>query len=121
ISQTRVNRAPEIYELEAFASVDGALADHGVVFVKFSLTQGTTGRVTLELDAGSELNEADGRITDEKGRVLAYYDKSWKKSVDNAGKWRYPRISATIEPKTVVTLAIPTRPLTSDEKFSFDD
>jgi hypothetical protein len=121
IEQKRVKRLPEIYELEAFASVDPVLADDAVVFVKFSLPQGMTGRVTLELDGGAELKAEGGRITDEKGRVLAYYDKSWKKSVDNAGKWRYPRIGAAIEPKTVATLAIPTKPLNADVKFSFDD
>ncbi len=120
ISQARVERPSEIYELEAFASTDATLANNGVVLVKFSLPQGTVGTITLEMDSKSDLKVEDGKITDTKGQVLAYFGKNWKKATDRDGKWRYPNIQATLGTNTVATLAIPTKPLTTDAKFSLD-
>src|ERR1051325_8366723 len=120
IEQKRVKRPSEIYQLEAFTSTDPALAENAVVFVKFTLPQGINGIITLQLDSKSELKVEDGKITDEQGRVLALYDGQWKKSVDNSGKWRYPRISAKLLPNNSATLAIPTKPLEASNSLKLD-
>ena len=77
--------------------------------------------ITLELDSKSELKVEDGRITDTNGQALAYFDKSWKKAVDNSGKWRYPRIQAKLGTNNFATLAIPAKPLAVDARFAMDN
>ncbi len=103
LNQTRLDRAPEIYQLEAFGSVDPALAENGVVFVKFSLVQGSNGVMTIEVDAKSSVKFANGKATDEKGKVLAYFDKSW--AMERGG------IRAKITSNKFAFVAIPTKPL----------
>src|SRR4051812_45784442 len=105
LTQTRVERDSEIYRLEAFASMEPALAEHGVVFVKFALAQGTTGIVTVQPDSRSPLKFTDGKLTDEKGRLVAWFDKNWK--------WERQRAQAKFDLKGSVTLAIATTPLES--------
>ena len=103
LTAARVDREPEIYRLEAFASTDPALAENGVVFVKFSLAQGTSGFVAVNLDAKSTLQFADGKLTDGNGDVLAWFDPAWK--------WERQGARARLAGGTAVTLAIPTKPV----------
>src|SRR3954453_18430713 len=70
--------APEIYKLEAFGSTDEILAKSGMALVKFSLAQGNTGVITVIVDSKSALKFAAGKLTDDKGRTLALFDKQWK-------------------------------------------
>jgi hypothetical protein len=94
---------PEIYRLEAFAATTRRLADNGVVFVKFDLAQGTNGYVAVEFDAGQPLTLQNGRVLDERGRVLALLDTCWK--------WERQRAVARLTPGDVAVLAIATKPL----------
>ena len=66
LDQKRVDREPEIYQLEAFASVDPALAENGVVFVKFSLAQGTNGLITVDIGSKSPVKFSDGKASMKK-------------------------------------------------------
>ncbi|MDQ6631125.1 MAG: hypothetical protein M3Y82_05135, partial [Verrucomicrobiota bacterium] len=118
LTQKRIERPSEIYQLESFVSTDPALAENAVAFVKFSLAQGTIGIVTLQIDSKSELKIEEGKITDAQGQVLAYLDKNWKKSLDHAGKWRSPLVQAKLSSNTFATIAIPTKPLSENLKFS---
>ena len=103
LTQEREDRPPEIYALEAFASTEPALADHAVVFAKFSLTQGATGIITAVVEDKTPLKFAAGRLTNEKGEVVAIADGAWK--------WERNRLSAKITPQNSATLAIATKPL----------
>jgi hypothetical protein len=94
---------PEIYRLEAFASTDPLLASNGVAFVKFSLAQGSKGVITIITEPRSPLKFANGKLTDEKGNIIAFFDENWK---GTAG-----RIEAKFGPNEAVTLAIATKPL----------
>jgi hypothetical protein len=101
LAQNRPRRVPEIYELEAFASTEPALAEYAVVFVKFSLAQGTNGFVSV--DAGAKGRFSDGRLTDESGAVLAYFGPGWR--------WEREGARARLTADNSATLAIPTKPL----------
>jgi hypothetical protein len=94
---------PEKYALEAFAPVDKQFAENGIAFVKFSLAQGDNGYVSVIVDARQKLKFNKGVLTDEKGRVLAWFDKSWQ------GNGR--EIKARLNSKQTVTLAIATKPI----------
>ncbi|MFO0924447.1 MAG: hypothetical protein U0905_18380 [Pirellulales bacterium] len=50
IDQKPVNRPPEIYRQEFFVTTDPKLAEHAIVYVRFSLAQGTQGTVTVQRD-----------------------------------------------------------------------
>jgi hypothetical protein len=93
--------ATEIYKLEAFASGDPALAENGVVFVKFSLVSGTSGVITVQVDS-SPLKFAQGKITDAAGNDLVHLDKSWT--------WERERVHAKIATNKPAVIAIATKP-----------
>ncbi len=112
LNQKRVDRELEIYQLEAFASVDPTLAENAMVFVKFSLAQGTNGTMTLDIDSKTPLKFSDGKATDEQGRVLAYFDKSWT--------WERNRAHAKIGVNKMAVVAIPTKPLANDTTFAVE-
>jgi hypothetical protein len=103
LNLVKTSLPPEIYRLEAFASTDPALAEHGVVFVKFDLAQGANGFVAVEVGAGSTVTFAAGRLTDSAGRVLGIFDAGWKRERN--------RMVARLRANTAATLAIPTQPL----------
>ena len=103
LDQVKNERPPEIYRLEAFASTDPALAENGVVFVKFDLAQGTNGFIAVDVDTDKTPTFADGRLIDAKGKVVGIFDESWKRERN--------RMVARLKPDTFVTLAIATKPL----------
>jgi hypothetical protein len=102
LDQKKFELPPEIYRLEAFAATDAALADQGVVFVKFELTQGTNGFVAADLECHSALKLAEGQLTDEQNRVRMYCDPGWR--LDRG------LLTARLQPGTAATLAIPAKP-----------
>jgi hypothetical protein len=106
IDQKRAARPPEIYELEAFAATDEKLAENGVVFVKFSLVQGTNGYIAVDPGEETKLKFAGGIATDDQGKVMALFDKNWKRD--------HNMFAAHFKAGTSVVLAIPTRPLEPD-------
>jgi len=98
---TNVPVPSEIYRLEAFGGVDPNFASNGLAFVKFSLAQGTKGVVSVAVNARTSVKFAKGKLTDEKGNLLASFDDHWK-SVSGG-------IQAQFGPDDSVTLAIATR------------
>ena len=111
LDQKRVERDSEVYKLEAFASTAPGLAENGVVFVRFSLVQGTLGVVTVQIDSKGPLTFAEGKVTDEKGQLLAIFDSRWK--------WERQRAQARFK-DGAVTLAIATKPLGPSVSLSMD-
>jgi len=101
---------PEIYRLEAFASTAPELAPHCVVFVRFDLAQGTSGIVTVTLETPTSLTFAEGRLTDAAGRVVAFFDSSWKRERG--------RLVARLPAGGALTLALPTVPLASGQQLA---
>ncbi len=77
LQQKKVNRLPEIYRLEAFASTEPALAKHGVVFAKFDLAQGASGLITVQLENAESLRFEKGAVKKADGQVLAVFDSTW--------------------------------------------
>jgi hypothetical protein len=112
LTQARVDRDAEVYKLEAFTSTAPDLASNAVVFTRFSLTKGIVGTMTLQIDVKSLLKFADGKVTDDKGQVLVYADKSWK--------WEHGRLQAKLGTKGFSTIAVPTKPLGADSTFQFN-
>ena len=103
LTQTRAQRPAEIYRLEAFASTDPALAAHGVTFVKFDLAQGAAGTITITVDDRTPVTFADGKLTNEKGELLAVFDAAWK--------WERQRATAKLTAARGATFALATKPL----------
>lgn len=88
---------------EAFASVEPALAEHGVVLVKFRLAEGTKGAVAIQVDTKTPSVVQQNTLRDEQGRVLVWFDPAWK--------WQRQRLVASLTDKNAVTLAIATTPM----------
>ncbi len=105
-------RLAEIYSLEAFASTDPALAEYGVVFVKFSLVQGDHGTITVTLDDRTPIRFSPGMLTNERGETVAKFDAAWK--------WERQRANARLTRTNAVILAIPTKPLPPDLSLTLD-
>ena len=103
IDQKPIERTPEIYRLEAFASTDPQWADNCVIFVKFSLAQGTNGFITAQIDAKSPVKFAEDKLTDAQGQILASADKSWR--------WERQGLRARLNSNNSAVLAVSTKPL----------
>ena len=61
----------------------------------------------MQVDSKSPIEFAGGKVTDDKGRVLALFDGAWE--------WKAGRASAKLKAGTVATLAIPTKPFEAEE------
>jgi hypothetical protein len=105
VAQVKSEPTPETYQLEAFASTDPALADHGVVFVKFSLARGTNGVITVAFDSKSPLKFTDGVIRGDDSTVIAEADNSWR--------WTGNSAQARLTSDHAAVIAIATKPLTN--------
>jgi hypothetical protein len=103
LTQKRVDRESEVYKLEAFVSTDPALAENGVVFVRFSLDQGTSAVVSVEIDSRAPLKFQDGKAQDANGRILAWFGPNWK--------WEHQRGQARFDKSGFAMVAIATKPL----------
>lgn len=88
---------------EVFASVEPALAEHGVVLVKFRLAEGAKGAVAIQVDAKAPPVVQQNSLRDEQGRVLMWFDAPWK--------WQRQRLVANLTDKNAVTLVIATTPM----------
>jgi hypothetical protein len=111
LTQVRPQRVPEIYRVEAFASTEPALAENGVVFVKFSLAQGAGGFVAVEIgDAAVKFER--GTVTNSKGEVLAQFDSLWR--------WERQKVVGRLTAGSAITFAIATKPLAAATPLKID-
>lgn len=111
IDQQPSQREQEVYRLEAFVSTDPALAEHAVVFVRFTLVAGAQGLVTVQVEPPTPSQFANRTISNDKGEVVAQFDETWK--------WERQGAHATITPGKPATLAIPTKAF-ADNRLLFD-
>ncbi len=112
IDQKPGRRETEVYRLEAFVSTDPALAEHAVVFVRFSLAAGANGLVTVQLDPPAGTKFAAGQLADAHGQPVVWADRAWK--------WERAGLHARLRPGVTATLAIATKPLAAGA-FTFDE
>jgi hypothetical protein len=103
IDQKPAAREPEVYRLEAFVSADPKLAEHAVIFVRFSLAAGKEGIVTVQLDPPASGSFASGEIRDAQNNTVVYTDDKWR--------WERQGAHARLKPGVSATLAITTKPL----------
>src|SRR5439155_15123685 len=113
IAEIRYAHDTQVYKLEAFAATDPTLAENAVVFVKFSLASGSNNFITVQLDAKSPAKFANGKLSDEHGEALVYFDKNWT--------WERQGAHAKIGTEKVATLAIPTKPLAAGQILLMSD
>lgn len=106
LDQRRPDRPPEVYALEAFAATEGTLAAHGVVFVRFSLAQGTAGTVSVNTEHDPALRFINQRLTNAAGETVAWFDQGWK--------WERGRAVGKVVGAAALVLAIATKPLPAD-------
>ncbi|MBL9209325.1 MAG: hypothetical protein JNL92_02605 [Opitutaceae bacterium] len=112
LNQVRPVREGEIYRLEAFASTDPTQAEYGVVYVQFSLAQGRSGSVAVNVGDGAPVTFARGEVTNAAGERLARFDSRWR--------WERGRAVARLAAGEAVTLAIFTQPLPAGATGTFD-
>jgi hypothetical protein len=112
LDQVRPVREGEIYRLEAFASTEPTLAEHGVVFVQFALAQGRSGSVAVNVGDGAPVAFDRGGVTNAAGERLVQFDSRWR--------WERGRAVARLMAGEVVTLAIATKPLPAGWTGTFD-
>lgn len=105
IDQQPTKKDQEIYRLEAFASTDPVLAEHAVVFVKFSLAAGNQGLVTVQLDPATGSQFGEGAIRSADGSAVVLLDSAWK--------WERQGGHAMLAPGKSATLAVVTKPLSA--------
>ncbi len=108
IPEIRYAHDVDVYEVEAFASTDPALAENAVVFVKFDLASGHNNFITVQPDAEAPVKFANGELRDEKGELLACFDKSWN--------WERQAAHATIGTNKSATLVIVSKPFAKDSE-----
>lgn len=114
LDQRRPDRPGEIYVLEAFAATESPLADHGVVFVQFTLADGAAGTVSVNTDPDPGLRFSDHQLVNAAGETVAWFDSGWK--------WERGRAVGKLALKSRLTLAIATKALPANLKagFSYD-
>lgn len=103
IVQIRYAHGENVYEEESFASVDPAMSPLGIVFVRFSLLQGTNGEVAAHPEPRSDFTPSKGSLVEESGKAVIWYDNNWK--------WLRQRLAANLSSNSPVVLAIATRPM----------
>src|SRR4051812_19220345 len=101
IVQVKYRHSEAVYEEEAFAAVDPALAAGGVVFVRFSVADGQAGAVVAQIDG--EPKPMRGSLLDENGQAIIWYDNNWRLSRQ--------RLIANLSSNTPAVMAIATRPI----------
>jgi hypothetical protein len=111
VAEIRYAHASEIYKLEAFAATETSLASNGVVFVRFALTSGDNGLITIQ-PMQTSVAFTNHHLLDDKGNTLLWLDENWK--------WERQGLHAKISSNKSAVAAICTRPvaafaLSSDE------
>ncbi len=105
IFNIRYEHDGQLYQLESFASTDPAFDDNAVVLVKFNMAEGTNGVIAIQVDANSPTTVTNGTVRNDKGEILAWFDKSWR--------WERQRLVSKISEKKFATIAIATKPVES--------
>lgn len=95
-----------VYAIEAFASTDDDLAEHGVVFAKFSLANGSNGNITVHIDPRPN-KFTNGFIVDTDGQGIVWLERTWNMARGSA--------HARIGTNKFATIAIATKPFAADE------
>jgi len=102
-----------VYGQEAFLSTDPAFADNAAVFVKFSLDQGKTGKVTAQIKLDGRMKYDKKSLLDEKGNVLLLAGGDWQWDE----KWRF--VQANITPGEDLFLVVFTQPMEKEKLPNF--
>jgi hypothetical protein len=104
IVRVSYTRGAVSYEQEAFVPAAGDLADHGAVFVRFSV-RGGPGTVRAQLDPDLAVRPDEGALVDVRDRTLVLHDDRW--AWDKAEH----ALKAKLAPGEGAVLVVPTRPL----------
>ena len=110
IPEIRYAHDTQVYKLEAFCATEPELAEHAIVFVKFSLASGINNLITVQLDTKGQVRFENDKAIDEDGQIVAYFDKDWT--------WDRGMAHAKIGTNKIATVAIATQPLPPTENFS---
>lgn len=101
-----------IYRQESFVSVEPALANYAVVFVRFALDAGKAGKVSARVAPSEVLHLAGYHLCDDRNRVFVWVGSNWQ--------WDAAKqtLSAAVAPNEDAVLAVFTEPA-SDLSASF--
>ncbi len=101
-----------VYEEESFAAVSGVPGGCGLVFVKFSLTKGQSGKVSASFDSGGPFTARDGVVSRSGSARIAWHDKRWE--------WDQGRheLVANLKSGEEAVLAIATKPVVLEAGMS---
>jgi hypothetical protein len=104
IVQVAYRQDKTTYEQEAFSPVEGALAEHGAVFLRFT-ARGAGGSVAARVGREDALSAEGGAVLDRQGLALVLFDTPWK--WDGAKK----ELRCDLAADRSATLAVLTLPL----------
>jgi hypothetical protein len=94
------------YSEESFAAVDPVYCDHALTFTRFGVKRDgkMPPRICVQVDAKTTLKPGDGRLQNEKGETLLWFDDNWQ--------WEAERgvLACNFKKKSTATLAIATVP-----------
>ena len=96
--------AQATYGLEVFAAAEGRHADSGVVFARFTLPEGESGRVAAAVGFDGTIRAEAGALRNDKGQTLVLFDSSW--SWDSSAK----KLIASLSHGQAAVLGIFTQP-----------
>ena len=77
IVETVYRTADAAYGLEVFAAAEMPEADSGIVFARFTLREGETGRVAAVVGFAGEIRSGESVLRDDKGQTLLVFDSAW--------------------------------------------
>ncbi len=101
--------AGNIFEEEAFAATEPALAAHGVVILQFGVKGNGSGEVTATFDTSGPLRILQGMVQTTNLEIIAFFDSSWqwvaakKKLVAQANSRERPVLAVATKPMTTDT------------------
>ena len=77
IVQIGYRHGEAVYAQESFAGVEATAASHGSALVRFSLAEGSRGKVEAQFESAAPLKREGGTLRNEQGKVLAGFDEKW--------------------------------------------
>jgi hypothetical protein len=108
IVQLRYRQGGSVYAQESFAAVEPELSRSGIVFLRFRLETGVSGKVVAQFEGSAPWISQSGLLQDAQGRAIASFSSNWL--------WNPSRntLTASLAPGEAAVLAVAVEPVPLD-------